>query len=504
MKTRIPSRFAIHDLLCFALAFPPAACAQGVPPLVIIDGVGDATARRTDPGADGSFDPAAHPPIDLREVRLGAWAPLAPAADLFTGSFSASGDFVRLDLIVMGVVNPPGSAQPDEFNPFEFGDRPVFGFVEIDMDQDVQTGGELSSPCYHYLGNTARFGGKTARPDFQDRVALDASACDDGFFTPPLVKRHGEEFHLAFRENEGNPAEISHLIGNDNAVFEAGETWNISGQFFHRAHGYEPFSLVDGGDDAGQYMPHCTLQFRHDPSEDVTCISLVFPLTNTGAGLMAGQPPEPLDHTAANQSSVLEALTDLQVSATVLAMLPPPAPPEQAIIDGWQFLDPSDYLDPTQWAVTVLFGNSYVEPDPSGEYFVWTDAYPNVVRGDVNGDGLADLQDQQRIQAYILHHDEDDGQLDGAAVIPEFGQNFSIFDIDQNGVCDSLDALLVGTPGDFDADGDVDLRDYSKLMSCFSGANASFADAACALTDYNLDGDIDLDDASMGLTGPVD
>jgi hypothetical protein len=373
------------------------------------------------------------------------------------------------------------------------------------MDGNVQTGGELNQPCYRYLANVARFGGKPARLDFQDRVALDASACTDGFGVPPFVKRHGEEFHLALLDEEVEDDSIEHVTGNSNHIFEAGETWNLEGRFFHRAHGYAPFSEAFGGGGAGEYMPDCTMQFRHDPAQNVTWVSLVFPLTNVGAGLSTACPPEPMDHDSSNQASVLEALTDLHDSADFLAMHNIHLP-QQAIIDGWALQDPTAYLDPTQWKITVLLGNSYSQPDPSGYYLVWTDVYPNPLRGDVNGDNLSDALDRQQIQDYIALHDAEDGQVDGAAVVPDFGPNFSIFDIDQNGIIDATDVLLVSTPGDLDNDGDVDLRDYSNLLDCFSGSNVSYADANCTLADLNLDGDADVQDAGLligSLSGPA-
>ena len=78
----------------------------------------DVVARRTDPSADGPFDPAAHRLIDLLAFTIRTWAPTAPASNLFTGSFEESGDFVCLDLVLDGLVNPPGSVDPLDFRPF--------------------------------------------------------------------------------------------------------------------------------------------------------------------------------------------------------------------------------------------------------------------------------------------------------------------------------------------------------------------------------------------------
>ncbi|UCE61800.1 MAG: hypothetical protein JSU63_08645, partial [Phycisphaerales bacterium] len=149
---------------------------------------------------------------------------------------------------------------------FRYGDHPVYGFVEIDMDADVWTGGELFAPEYRYLGNVVRFGGNVLHPEFLDRVALDGSAFDDDFLTPPFVERHGEEFHLALIGGQFGAGDIVEVAGDDDGIFEEGETWNIRGPFFHRAHGYELFSFVEGGRYPGEYAPDADLQFRHDPA----------------------------------------------------------------------------------------------------------------------------------------------------------------------------------------------------------------------------------------------
>lgn len=56
-------------------------------------------------------------------------------------------------------------------------------------------------------------------------------------------------------------------------------------------------------------------------------------------------------------------------------------------------------------------------------------------------------------------------------------------------------ALVVGLPvnGDLDADGDVDLADVIRFLSCFSGAGQAL-DADCAAADLDGDGDSDLAD----------
>lgn len=246
----------------------------------------DAMPRPMDPGAVLPFDADAHRLIDLRDIVIGTWVPDDPAADLFTGGFGADGEFLRLDLALDGLVNPPGSADPFAFEPFKYGDHPVYGFIEIDMDGDVWTGGELAAPEYRYLGNVVRFGGNVLLPTFTDRVALDGSAFDGAFLTSPFVERHGEEFHLALIGGQFGFGDIEQIVGDDDGVFEEGETWNIRGPFFHRAHGYELFSFMEGGRYAGEYAPDSDLQFRHDPIDDVTYLSLVLPLTRANSDIV--------------------------------------------------------------------------------------------------------------------------------------------------------------------------------------------------------------------------
>ena len=461
--------------------------------ITYVDQVGEAAPRVTDPGADNPFDPELHRLPDLWEIRIGTWTPDDPTTDIFVGSATASGEFFRLDLVVGGLINPPGGANAQGFEPFRYGDHPIFGFVEIDVDADVETGGELDAPEYRYLGNVVRFGGRPAISDLLDRVAPDAMAFDTDFTSPPYVERHGEEFHLAFLGSQFKPSDIEEIVGNGDQIFEEGETWRIHAPLFHRAHGYEPFSLALGGAYPGEYEPDGTVQFAHDPGTDSTTISLVFPLRNKGAGQMVGQGEQGNNGNPSDQASVLEALVDLHDSAVFLDLYPTGLP-EEAIITAWQDRDPEAHLDPVDWELTALVGTSYTAFDPSGEYYVWTDVYPGVVRGDINGDGAADPQDRQLIQQHIASRDASDGSVDGKVALPEFAVDFSVFDVNHNGTTDSLDISLVSPPGDLDDDGDVDLADVFRLQACFSGTRAPYGASVCGLADLDADGDVDLGD----------
>lgn len=493
-------------LVCVALVLgiSRGGTVAAAPSVTVADSGDDAAPRRTDPGGDGPFDSDLHRLIELREMIIGKWAPDDPEADIFVGTFANSGKFFRLDLVLDKLVNPPGPTGLVYFEPFRYGDHPIFGFVEIDMDQDVETGGELNAPQYRYLGNIVRFGGKPEIADFQDRVALNASAFDGDFLTAPFVDRHGEEFHLALLGSEFTSGDIEEVLGDSDTIFEEGETWQINAPFFHRAHGYEPFSLATGGAHAGEYAPACTLQFQHDAGAEVTYVSLVFPLKNQGAGLMVGEPPEPDNGDPSDHASVKEGLVDLHDSAVFLDSFPTGLP-EEAIITEWMNKDPSDFLNPTQWEITALLGTSYTVMDPAGEYFVWTDVVPDVRRGDVNGDDEIDLQDQQLIQQYIADYDSADGLADGRAELVEFATDFSVFDVNHDGVVEDLDVMLVSLPGDLNDDGDVDLSDFASFSVCFSGSGVPYSPLECGLADMDADGDVDLRDMRRlvdMLTGP--
>jgi len=56
--------------------------------------------------------------------------------------------------------------------------------------------------------------------------------------------------------------------------------------------------------------------------------------------------------------------------------------------------------------------------------------------------------------------------------------------------------------GDADCDGDVDLFDYAKFQTCYTGSGG-VADASCRMMAIDLDQDVDLDDYELfaGLLG---
>ncbi|NOX59852.1 MAG: hypothetical protein GXP29_13485 [Planctomycetes bacterium] len=460
----------------------------------------DVVARPTDPGAQTPFDPQQHRLINLLEIVLKNWAPNSPAIDLFSGSASETGSFVRIDVVVEGLVNPPGRTDPGLFDPFRYGAHPIYGFVEIDMDDDNETGGEVDAPEFRFLGNAARFGGLPEDSRFSDRLAKSDAAFDGNFLTDPFVERSGEEFHITFLGSVFQPSDIVEASGDGDMVFESDERWIITAPWFHRAHGFEPFSVASGGMIPGEYAPDCELRFDHDAATDTTQISLVFPLTNAASAAMRSEVVQPNNNDPSDQASIDEAFDDLAISASIVNMFPT-GEPDEVLILGWASNTPGEDLDPTTWRLTALLGTSYTV---SGAGFVWTDMYPNALRGNVNGENGVNLDDQSQIVGYISDHDLDDGSLDGQVIVAQFASGFSVFDVNHDGVVDGLDTALLSVEGDLDLDGDVDLADMGIMQRCHGSTGVTTV--PCALADLDANGDVDLSDYrrfSAFVAGPA-
>ncbi len=470
-------------------------------PLVFTDPVGDAGVRRTDLGADGPIDPNAHRLPDLVEIRLGPWTVTDPQTDLFDGTWTAApADFVRIDLVFDGLVNPPGTLGccGDSFDPFRYGPHPVFGYLEIDLDADVNTGGELDWPQLMYTGNIARWGGMPTEPRFAGRVAQSLADFDNDTTTPPLVELSGTDFTvelLGWNITSVDPS----IAGDGDLVFEEGETWVLDGWFFPRAHGYEHFSFACCSGLEGQYIADVTMQFRHDPATARTTVSVVYPLTNAGSAAMRGEQVEGDDGDASNQNSIEEALDDLIFSATNA-----PTQWQQdadfVIIEPWESKVASDYLDPTQWRVAAAFACSYSEPAGPDVVLAWTDMYGNVTPGDYDGDGTVGAADLAAFDAYLVASDgvtgiDADGLVNGAVHLPNFGPNFSLFDRNYDGVVDAADRPL--PTGDLDGDGDVDLADLAVLLASYDACAGEGAYTPAA--DLDDSGCVDLADLALLL-----
>lgn len=470
-----------------------ARSAAGDPPVVVpwTDPGYDVVIRRTDAGGAASFSPAQHHPVELRELILGRWEPYAPHADRFAGQYAPGGGFVRLDVVLGGFHNPPGPTAAPDWAPFVYGNDPVYGFVEIDVDGDADTGGEVDAPQYRYLANVARFGGVPAGAAFAQRVAGSAADLDGDFLTPPFIERHGEEFHLALLGGQFALGAVTVVEGDSDGLFEPQEVWDIRGAWFHRAHGFERYSLASGGAVPGEYAPECVLRFAHSVAADATTLSLVFPLNNAAAAALAGANPQPNNHDPSDQASVNEALQDLAASAAFVSIFPS-GEPQEALIWGWKDRGPSGFMQPAAWRATALLGVTYDEP---GYGFIWTDVWPNPIRGDLDGTNGADAVDEGDIADHIAAHDLDDGLADAAVAIPDFPAAFSVRDLNYDGMVDAMDAALVSAVGDADGDGDIDLADFARLQAC-AGWSVGVGGSACGMLDLNADGWVGPDDVN--------
>ncbi len=456
----------------------------------VFDPPGDVLPRRTDNTADAPPDLTGRNLPDLVSYVIGRWSPTDAGADPFLGGYSGTGRFLRFDISLNGLINPPGPAGliDDATDPTLYGPHPVLGFVEIDMDVNADTGGEFNFPQYRYLGNVGRFGGlPSARPVLALRAARDRrDFCNAATLCP--VQRSGEEFHLAFFGDLYE--QIIFLNGNNDGLFEAGEVWELRGPILHRAHGYEPFSLAGAGRGVsggfGVYEPQTRLRFAHLPAQNRTVITLVFPLDNEGAAAMiSAVNVEPLDGNAANQASILEALDDLWFSAEFF-LQNPTGDPRQTIINQWAAQNPGDYLVPMAWEMTFLFSTSHINTSAGcgafGGPFLLTDIHPNVIPGDFNANGVVNQFDVALWQNYLSANDggpaDEDGTNNLAVQVPAFACNFSLYDVNYDGVVDGRDLFYVGLPGDIDIDGDVDLADFATLAVCF-GQVAGDQDPDC-------------------------
>ncbi len=500
---RIGCAFAACVVVLFV---GPSICAAQETRFVT-DRADDVQIRRTDQGNDGPVDPDKHRPADILSYEIGVWEPKKPREDIFKGKWEEDGDFFRLDIVFDGLINPPGTpASP--FDPFTYGDHPVFGYVEVDMDadEDVEesTGGEydeLHDPKgfahLRFNGNVARYGGFPEGGRFENRIALDDSAFDGDFETPPFIDRSGEEFHIALVGWEIDHIEKRHCPGQCGPHFERGNTWVLFGQLFHRAHGYKPFSF-GACCPVGEYMPEVQIQFDHNIGRDKTTVSIVYPLTNKGSAAIKGDPEvEPNDGKSWNQNSVLEALEELKLSAESKE---PPFPPEFDIIKGWEDKKPTKFLDPLEWAVTVLVSTSYTEQQDA--LFVWTDHSPDVEAGDFNGDGEVDEDDAELCRDYIAENDGDPkidcGGVNGEIELCRFAVNFSLFDVNYDGIVDESDCTCDEGCG-------LDLADFATFQLCFTGEGGGPIEPECEPMDFDRDDDVDLndlDDFIAAFTGP--
>lgn len=451
------------------IALPSLAVSQIV---TLSDTEGDATLRRMDLDADGPFDLQSQAVPDLLSIELVDFAPTAPHVDRFVGTANVNGGFIRIDVVFAGLVNPPGTLGYDNepYAPDAYGPNPIVGYIEIDIDGNENTGGEFEDVRYRYLGNVARFGGLPSEPRFQNRAASMRDDINGNLFSAPYVEKSGEEFHIALIDEDVDDIDVIVENPSGNAsTFDAGEVWQIRGDFFHRAHAYDEFTyMCQSGND--RYEPTVWIQFAHDSSTDRTTLSLVIPKTNADAAKFSSpsQQAQQNDGCDFNQYSILEAVTDMQFSATVADPFTRMLPEFQLIAD-WEYQSTAPALDIANWRVAACVGTAYL-PDPvDGEEIIWTDIYPNVLAGDVNGDGVVDEADQADIDQFIdtfdgtAFYDDDGDAQNGSIDWYDWGANFCVFDVNYDGFIDGME-LNTSIVGDLNLDGVVNGFDIQAFI----------------------------------------
>lgn len=408
---------------------------------------------------------------DLECVSVGGWNPIAPVTNPYDGdSIRGPAHMFRVVLVFTGLVCPPGRVTGG-FNPQQFGSRPIYGYVDFDVDNDIDTGGEQRSAAGgRLLAVAPRFGVRLPGALAQ-RTAVAASSLDNDWQTAPQFERSGIDFSLVFCGC--STVSIISQNGNNDSIFDPGETWVVRGRFFQRSGGYTPSCNTLGGSVPGAYDPQTNLQWKHNATTNRTTITLVFPLTQQGAASLAGAPVQPIDNsidTGGNHSSLQEALSGMIASAAAPGL----SGLERELIYRWQGRSPTAYLDPVLWRTTAMFGVAYATSQSSR--FAWTDIGFNLIEGDVNGDGFVTRADRTDIVARIRALDgtilDADSTVNNAVSITNFGTNFDLYDVTGNGIIDAGDAAFVvgPCPADWNRDHSLTPPDiFSYLNSYFAG-----------------------------------
>ena len=449
------------------------------------DQLGDAGIRRTDHGANGVLNPLGVVP-DALEIQLCAWQPFDPANDPYTGTTvdSEEAHIFRLQITFDGLVNPPGpiGLGGEPFDPFAYGPSPVIGFVDLDADDDKDTGGELGAAAEsRYLANVARFG-RRPYDSIGERIAESRADLDGDFYTMPQYERTGADFALVLCGCF--TPDTFELVGDGDSEFEADETWLVFGRFFERSQGYRDASAAYGGSAPGLYDPIVELRFEHDAILDRTIITLVWALDQMGAAQLAGETQQPIDLDVANQASIVEALQDIIDGADAGGI----SGPAWDLVRRWRNRDPYDFLDVKDWVITGLFGMPYAEQGESD--YAWTDTVGEELWGDMNGDDHADDADKALIRNHVYTNDggpsDADGVVNGIVQIPDPGWDFSLYDTDGDYLVKYTDFAACGALGDFDGNGRVNTQDFIAFLNAWAAGQTA--------ADFNLDQRIDTID----------
>ncbi len=437
---------------------------------IYVDPQGDALVRRTDLGNAGPINVSSLLP-DLWRIEIGGWESPNPAANPFKGQWDDAEDtgLFRVNLVFDGLINPPGPIGLDgpEYDPYRYGPSPVYGFVEFDVDEQIDTGGEIANIENRFLGNVARFGGQV-EGDLGERAAVSAEDFDGDLLSLPLVERSGSEWHLSLCGCDPISVVTTFDDPSPNS-FDAGDTWVIAARFVHRTHAFSEYAFVFGGSGAGEYDPQTLLMFAHQIGTDTTTVSLVYAMDQEGAGLLAGRPEESIDLNAGNQTSIHEMVSEIRFAA--LNSFDPGIGSTFDLLREWNDEDHDDledYLEPESWSINAIFGTAYLEQQDDATY-VWTDVAFDFVPGDMTGDGSGDEDDQDWISGYISLNDggsnDADGMVNGQVGIPFFGLNFFLGDLNYDGAVNALDFGLISRvrSGDVNGDLSVDGRDLFLL-----------------------------------------
>lgn len=462
---------------------------------VYTDPQGDAVIRRTDAGNNAPLPPGFEP-IDLLEVRVEGWETPTPETNPYTGS-ATGGDanLVRIRVTVDGLVVPPGPIALDgsSYQPYMFGDRPIFGYIELDIDDQKNSGGEFMPLAKNrYLANVGRFG-KSPSSSIADRmVRVSKDDIDSNFSSAPQFERTGSEFTLALC-GCFTPTIVTQN-GDMDSIFDAGETWIVSGRFFERFNAFQPESGLFGGSDFGLFDPVVELQFKHDQVSNTTSITLVFPVTNEGSAELLGAPVvqainSNVSQVAGEQTSIAEALDDLIYGA------------EYATGDLYHLTEPwegrqlDDYFRPRDWGVSALIGTASTVKDPAA-LFVWTDTGFSETEGDLNSDDLSNTLDSQIILDTIDTLDgtecDADEIINGQVAIVDFGCEFDLRDLNGDGIIADDDIIVSVCIADFTNDGVLNFFDVSAFLTAYNAMHPS--------ADLNNDAVLNFFDVSAFLS----
>lgn len=466
-------------------------------PEYLCDESGDAAFRPT--SIQGAQSLPTCGPIDLLSLKYGGWSTGSPTTDPYTGKWqnSENAHLLRIDLTLDGLVNPPGPlAGPVTPDPTVFGPRPLYGFIEFDVDHDRDTGGETTgSAANRFLANVARFG---CLPDSSigTRAALCQKDLDPDWTTGPQFERTGADFVLNFC-GCFTPTVISES-GSQNNCLDAGETMVIRGRFFQRSGGYKGASFMLGGSAPGMYDPWVNLRFMHSTSSDTTTVTLVYALDMDGAACLTGQPLQAMNTSVSDHTSVAEGVQDLRnrCSAPGLSGL------TWQLIHEWHHHPLDDALHVEDWRATALIGTAYSQLVDA--YFVWTDVGFDLEHGDVTGDGYTNNADYTTISAFIAANDgtyaDADGLANGEVTIGLFPFDYSLYDVNYDGVVGPGD--VPGSPlckADFDESGVVDVVDLFAFLDVWFVQAGMPPPLASPTADINNSGGVEVLDLFLFL-----